>query len=211
MLLSITLTPSFRQNESLFLFIYFFSTYTLLSLHIYLFLSLLTCAFWAGLWRKFTSKQTLFKTRVLISTFSPISSLVFFSITQEGTLVVGGPGSFYWQGNTLLLIILTFPSFHPFTEFFWLRLADTSLSYPRLSLTGPQESQFRPTNWPGWPFLHLQSRITDTQNDDTSPPMSPVTKIIRDYLSVLALPFLNLFSQSVKCSAAVHSSQMGQW
>lgn len=66
---------------------------------------------------------------------SPSSSLIYFSFFQEGTLVVGGPGSFYWQGNTLLLIIFSFPSFHPFTESLWVRFADTSLSYPKLTVS----------------------------------------------------------------------------
>ncbi len=125
----VSLCPFIQAGWGLIPYYFFFSTYSV------------ACKSFSIILLKM-HKQThrnkhkpIFEACVLISTFSPISSLVFFSISQEGTLVVGGPGSFYWQGNTLLLIILSFPSFHPFTEFLWVRLADTSLSYPRLTVS----------------------------------------------------------------------------
>ncbi len=202
----VSLCPFIQAGWGLIPFFFFFSTYSV------------ACKSFSIILLKMHKQTHRNKHKPIfeaVSLFLPsllFPHLFFSPSLRKGLWLLEGQGVFYWQGNTLLLIILSFPSFHPFTEFLWVRLADTrSLISQTHSLIGPQESQFRPTNWPGWPFLHLQSRITDTQNDDTSPPMSPVTKIIRDYLSVLALPFLSLFSQSVKCSAAVHSSQMGQW
>ncbi len=132
--------PSFRQDEGLFLIISFISTYTV------------ACKSFSIILLKM-HKQThrnkhkpIFEACVLISTFSPISSLVFFSISQEGTLVVGGPGSFYWQGKH------TSPHYFVFSiipSFYRVSLSEIgrhkSLISQTHSLTGPQESQF-PSN-----------------------------------------------------------------
>lgn len=141
----------------------------------------------------------------------------FFFIFQEGTLVVGGPGSFYWQGNTSPLYFLFNHSIllQSLSEWDWQTQVShipDSQSHRSPRISAPSNKLTRLTLPPP---SEQNNRHSD---DDTSLPMSPVSKIIRDYLSVLVLPLLSLFGQSklsiissVKCSVTVHSSQMGQW